>query len=178
MEIDASGLPVYNITDNVNAAISTAADLVRNTPPYNLNGSGWVLGIWDGGGLRATHQEFGGRVTVKDGALPIDHATHVGGTISAADVGTDRHPRTDVHALHRSPGGLVECIPVGNRDIGIRSSDRHHLPGCLGNHHPVKPAHPCVEWVTGSLPTIPFDRTLNARSAEDRPCSEALALGG
>jgi len=29
------------------------------------------------------HQEFGGRITVKDGAAALDHATHVGGTIAA-----------------------------------------------------------------------------------------------
>ncbi len=73
-------------TENVNAAISTGANLIRNTPPYDLNGAGWTVGIWDGGALRATHQEFGGRVTVRDGASMIDHATHVGGTIGAAGV--------------------------------------------------------------------------------------------
>ena len=72
----------YLITENVNAAISTGANLLW-TSPYSLSGSGVTIGLWDGGSARPTHQEFGGRVTVKDGAATIDHATHVGGTLIA-----------------------------------------------------------------------------------------------
>lgn len=71
------GLPVYFITHNVNAAISTAADLIRNTAPYNVNGGGLTAGIWDGGAVLSTHQEFGGRVNVMDGAASHYHSTHV-----------------------------------------------------------------------------------------------------
>lgn len=78
--------PVYYITTNVNAAISTAANLVRNTAPYSVNGLNYTVGVWDGGGIRTSHQEFGGRVTIMDGASIADHATHVGGTIGAAGV--------------------------------------------------------------------------------------------
>lgn len=77
--------PVYFTTDNVNAAISTGANLLRNSP-YSLSGSGITIGMWDGGSGRASHQEFGGRLVVKDGATPINHATHVGGTLAATGV--------------------------------------------------------------------------------------------
>ena len=77
--------PVYFTTENANAAISTGANLLR-TSPYSLSGAGLTIGIWDGGSARTTHQEFGGRVTVKDGAASIDHATHVGGTLIASGV--------------------------------------------------------------------------------------------
>ncbi len=83
--VDENGQPVYFITHNVNAAISTAANLLQASP-YSLNGSGLTLGLWDGGSARATHQEFGGRITVKDGAASADHATHVAGTMIAAGV--------------------------------------------------------------------------------------------
>ncbi|MHC4418774.1 MAG: hypothetical protein ACYSU6_09345, partial [Planctomycetota bacterium] len=73
-------------TCNVNAAISVGADLIRNTPPYNLNGAGLTVGIWDGGAARATHQELLGRVAVLDGASSHSHSTHVAGTIGAAGV--------------------------------------------------------------------------------------------
>jgi subtilisin family serine protease len=78
------GRPVYFTTHNVNAAISTGANLLQQAP-YNLTGAGLTLGIWDGGSVRTTHQEFsaGGRVTSGDGAAVIDHATHVAGTIGA-----------------------------------------------------------------------------------------------
>ncbi len=75
--------PIYATTQNVNAAISTGANLLPALP-YAVNGAGFTVGVWDGGSVRATHQEFGGRVTVKDGAATIDHSTHVGGTIAAA----------------------------------------------------------------------------------------------
>ena len=83
-----NGKPVYYITLNYNAAISTAADLVRNTSPYNLNGSNLIVGVWDGGSVLSTHREFDGRVTVKDGAASDQHSTHVGGTIGAKGVTT------------------------------------------------------------------------------------------
>ena len=73
-------------TMNVNAAISTAANLIRNTAPYSVNGAEKTVGVWDGGAVRSTHQELTGRVTVMDGSAVIDHATHVGGTIGAAGV--------------------------------------------------------------------------------------------
>jgi hypothetical protein len=82
MGIEGDRVYVY-ATCNSNAAISIAADQIRNTSPYNLSGAGLTIGIWDGGSVRTTHQEFGLRVTVMDGASAIDHATHVGGTMAA-----------------------------------------------------------------------------------------------
>ncbi|MEO0054424.1 MAG: hypothetical protein RLZZ50_371, partial [Verrucomicrobiota bacterium] len=81
------GRPVYFTTHNLNAAISTGARALQASP-YGLVGSGVTVGVWDGGSARSTHQEFatGARVTVKDGAASIDHATHVAGTIGAAGV--------------------------------------------------------------------------------------------
>lgn len=77
--------PVYFTTQNANAAISTGANLLR-VSPYSLLGSGVTIGMWDGGSGRATHQEFGSRMVVKDGSASIDHATHVGGTMIATGV--------------------------------------------------------------------------------------------
>lgn len=83
--LDDSGEVLYFITHNVNAAISTAADVLRTQ--YGLNGSGLVIGMWDGGAGRSTHREFAtGRMVIKDGSTPIDHATHVGGTMIASGV--------------------------------------------------------------------------------------------
>jgi len=81
-----NGLVYMYITNNANAAISSAANLVRNTAPYNLNGSGWTLGLWDGGAARGTHQELTGRTTIMDGGSYADHATHVAGTLGASGV--------------------------------------------------------------------------------------------
>ncbi len=84
--VGVDGKPLYLETHNVNAAISTGANIL-NAVPNNLNGSGVIIGMWDGGGGRTTHQEFsGGRMTILDGASAVDHATHVGGTMIAAGV--------------------------------------------------------------------------------------------
>ncbi len=77
--------PLYFITQNANAAISTGANLLR-AMPFVLDGSGWTVGVWDGGAVRATHRELTGRVRIMDGAPVDDHATHVAGTIGASGV--------------------------------------------------------------------------------------------
>lgn len=49
----------------------------------NVTGSGMTAGIWDGGKVRNTHQEFGGsKITLGDDASALStHATHVTGTV-------------------------------------------------------------------------------------------------
>jgi hypothetical protein len=80
--------PIYRKTLNVNAAISSAANLL-SPAPYNLDGMGVRVGIWDEARVRSTHQELAGRVAIMDPSTSItdsDHATHVGGTIGATGV--------------------------------------------------------------------------------------------
>jgi len=89
--------PVYRTTHNANAAISTAANLTRTA--YSLDGSGVMIGVWDGGSARASHQEFGGRVVVKDGATSVDHATHVAGTLAATGVVSNARGMSPVAAI-------------------------------------------------------------------------------
>lgn len=83
-----NGRPVYRATDNLTAQRSIHIDKVRASANlgYALDGAGVTVGVWDGGAVRATHQEFGGRVVVIDGASLSSHATHVGGTIGASGV--------------------------------------------------------------------------------------------
>jgi len=78
--------PVYFITHNTNAAITTGANLLQQSP-YSLNGSDIVIGMWDGGAGRSTHREFAtNRMVIMDGSAPDNHATHVGGTLAALGV--------------------------------------------------------------------------------------------
>ncbi|MBL9130460.1 MAG: S8 family serine peptidase, partial [Verrucomicrobiaceae bacterium] len=90
MRIDTNGTPLYATTTNANARISTGVTQTQNVSPYNtggaLTGSIFRVGVWDGGSIRTTHQEFGSRASVMDGSANDDHATHVGGTIGAAGV--------------------------------------------------------------------------------------------
>lgn len=77
---------------NLNAAKTVSTNKVwpAGILGLNLTGSGTTLAVWDGGKVRATHQEFGGRVTQKDGATSLNaHATHVAGTMIASGVDPD-----------------------------------------------------------------------------------------
>ncbi len=72
------------VNDGVRAA--TQADLV-GLPPEVLDGSGVVVMLFDGGAA-AGHPDFGGRLTVRDGDAPTNHATHVAGTIGGSGAGS------------------------------------------------------------------------------------------
>ncbi|MFT7824334.1 MAG: S8 family serine peptidase [Sulfurimonas sp.] len=80
-----NGIPFYYITENADAATTTRSELLWNTP-FSVTGSGYTkLGEWDGGAVRASHDELTGRVTQEDGATTIsDHSTHVAGTLIAS----------------------------------------------------------------------------------------------
>jgi subtilisin family serine protease len=76
-------------TFNVNAADTTNTDQIQpgGILGLNLTGAGLTVGVWDGGAVRGSHQEFAGRVVSGDGAPNLsDHATHVAGTVGASGV--------------------------------------------------------------------------------------------
>ncbi len=81
-----NGRPIYYSTKNLNAAISTAANRVRNTTPFGANGFGVVVGVWDGGSVLTTHREFESRAQNINGVESASHATHVAGTIGAVGI--------------------------------------------------------------------------------------------
>lgn len=112
-------------TCNLNAAISTAADQIRGLSPYNLNGEGLSIGVWDGASIRATHQEFGTRVTVRDAVASAGHATHVGGTIGAAGVASA--------ALGMAPNLAIDSYDWTNdvAEMTSRAMARAGEPGTL-----------------------------------------------
>lgn len=84
--LDEAGNVLYLVTHNDMAAISTGADILHQAA-YTLSGTNLVVGMWDGGAGRSTHREFEGtRLVIRDGAAPIAHATHVGGTLAAAGI--------------------------------------------------------------------------------------------
>ena len=88
MRLDEQGNPLYYTTNNVQAAISTRTNLLYASP-YNVTGSNMIVGEWDGGAVRLTHEQLSGRVTQVDGATSIsDHATHVAGTLIGDGTGS------------------------------------------------------------------------------------------
>lgn len=90
--LSPKGKPMYYTTLNLNAArtISTAALWEGGGSGLDLSGSGIVLGMWDAGLVRTTHDEFLGRARIiNNGAEVDDHATHVAGTMGATGVKND-----------------------------------------------------------------------------------------
>lgn len=137
--IDENGQLLYRTTHNVNAAISTAANLIQ-AAPYGLNGNNILVGVWDAGVVRPTHQEMTNRVTVKNGATNADHATHVGGTIIASGVtatakGMATAARIDSYDWDNDFSEMVSAgaasatntnkVLVSNHSYGFRSGWRH-----------------------------------------------------
>ncbi len=127
--------PLYYGTLNAIAAISTGADAIRQAP-YLAQGLGGTVGVWDAGSIRATHQEFGGRVTIRDGAANHYHSTHVGGTIGATGIVAgargmapqvliDSYDWTDDLAEMTSRGAAASSetgkIYVSNHSYGMQS---------------------------------------------------------
>lgn len=83
-----SGAPLYFTTYNSGAAAGTNTNKL-NSPAgiFNLDGQNMRAYEWDGGGVRLSHREFGGRVTQGDSPMGLnDHATHVAGTMVASGV--------------------------------------------------------------------------------------------
>ena len=74
-------LPPLSVVNDNNRAL-TQAGIVQEAP-YELDGSGVSVMVYDGGTVHNSHPDFGGRVTV--GATQYDnphaHATHVAGTV-------------------------------------------------------------------------------------------------
>lgn len=87
MRLTPEGLPIYYVTDNVNAARSTRANHLNTggSLGLSLDGQGMTARVWDGGNVRTNHNSFGGRVFAVDltGTETVLHATHVTGTIVA-----------------------------------------------------------------------------------------------
>lgn len=87
--ISEDGVPMYYKTDNSNSAktISTNKVYPGGGAGLSLDGTGMTAREWDGGGVRLTHNEYGGRVVQGDSPSGTHwHATHVAGTIMAAGV--------------------------------------------------------------------------------------------
>lgn len=87
--LSTTGMPVYRRTVTTNATISINARKLHSAP-FDLQGDGMILGIWDYGSARATHQEFNQtgspRAFVKDGAAVAAHSTSITGVAIAGGI--------------------------------------------------------------------------------------------
>ncbi|GAB4317755.1 MAG: hypothetical protein Kow0074_06540 [Candidatus Zixiibacteriota bacterium] len=60
--------------------VNTAAEVVQQAP-YSLDGSGAMVGEWDGGRADWNHPDFAGRIYSGDQSGISGHATHVAGSV-------------------------------------------------------------------------------------------------
>ncbi|WP_207494854.1 S8 family serine peptidase [Aridibaculum aurantiacum] len=86
--IDAQGNPVYINTKNVESCDMIGANQLHpgGSVGANIDGTGMVAGIWDGGQVRSTHELLAGKVTMQAGQTlnstkGNNHMTHVSGTM-------------------------------------------------------------------------------------------------
>ena len=87
--VSEDGVLHYYQTTNEDAATTISTDHVYPgaSAGLSLTGNGFEPREWDGGGVRQSHQEYGGRTTNGDGVSGTHyHSTHVAGTIMAAGV--------------------------------------------------------------------------------------------
>lgn len=83
------GTLLYLSTFNDASAVTINTNNVHSGGDRNLDldGSDFTMGIWDGGLVRLSHQEFTGRITQLDNpSNNSSHATHVSGTMIAAGI--------------------------------------------------------------------------------------------
>ncbi|GAB3706225.1 hypothetical protein GCM10027592_39490 [Spirosoma flavus] len=101
-EIDPFGQPIYYTSHNTEAARGTHTLALhgQGSLPIALSGNSPVmagrLGLWDGGRVLTTHQEFAtsagstARIVHKNSSsIPNDHATHLAGTLIAQGINPD-----------------------------------------------------------------------------------------
>lgn len=92
MDVLPNGEIIYAKTDNAGSAITSRANRLYSGGSLGLNiqGQNMTAGVWDGGNIRYTHQEFMvngvSKVQAMDGNSFAEHATHVGGTIAAQGI--------------------------------------------------------------------------------------------
>ncbi|HLF64259.1 MAG TPA: S8 family serine peptidase [Saprospiraceae bacterium] len=100
--LDSRGNPIYIGTHNNDAATMTHTTTLRNNT--GVQGQDMIIGEWDEGYARTTHQDLTGRVTIKDsGGSIASHSTHVGGTLIGrppADEGDDSKGMAPYANLH------------------------------------------------------------------------------
>jgi len=111
-----AGQPIFYKTDNLGAAMTTRANELWTGGSVGvvIEGEGYdKVGIWDGGRVRNTHQEFNqtgtSRVILSDNASSMSaHATHVSGTIIAGGVNSNAHGMAPLAQLKTHDWNSVE----------------------------------------------------------------------
>lgn len=136
VNVTDDGHPIYLTDWNVNAGISSRANQLHNggAMGLNLEGQNMQMRIWEINRVRLTHTLFGGRVTNGDtGGSQSDHASHVTGTILAAQNATNttkgmapqataktfNYTNDEAEALAEAQAGML----LSNHSYGVPLTD-------------------------------------------------------
>ncbi len=126
------------ITNAVSTNMSSANAAAVGGAPYNLDGTDQVVGVWDGGTARDTHQDFQNapspslinngtrRVRRMNTNSAAQHPTHVTGTIVGDGTG-------NANARGYAPRALALSYNWSNVDTGRRNA-RHDYNHVSDNH--------------------------------------------
>ncbi len=122
--------PMEDLNDS-NRALTQANDV--QSAPYELDGSDVTVLVYDGGTARATHDDFGGRLTVHDSSGLSYHATHVAGTIGGDGASSDGQYRgmapgvtMESYGLQVSGGGIFLYTNPGDIEDDYDEAIRVH----------------------------------------------------
>lgn len=114
-------LPRFD-TLNAGARDNTNVDTVNSSPDYGLDGNGVSVMVYDGGCALGPHDDFGGRLTARDGSGLSDHGTHVAGTIGgdgslSGGLHRGMAPGVTMESYGFQPGGGGEILYADPGDI-------------------------------------------------------------
>ncbi|MBN2448340.1 MAG: S8 family serine peptidase [Phycisphaerae bacterium] len=126
-------LPPMDVTNDSNRTITQAN--TAQAAPYSLYGDGVTVLVYDGGTVRSTHADFGGRVTVHDSSGMADHATHVAGTIGgdgSSSMGSSRGmaPGVTLHSYGFEYDGSGTFLYTNPGDIESDYNQAINTYGC------------------------------------------------
>lgn len=102
---------------NADSRAMANADAIT-AAPYGLDGSGVLVGHWDGGSVSSGHADFQQRVTNLENQGVSDHATHTAGTILGAGV-------RDSAARGFAPGATMIAYDFYGDPGGERRAAKH-----------------------------------------------------
>lgn len=123
------GIPLVYATDNLNAAKTISTNKVWSGGGFgfSLSGTGQILHIWDGGGVRLTHQELTGRVSQIDVPDALNfHATHVAGTMIATGVNSNARGMSNQATLRAFDFNNDESEMISEAASGARVSNHSY----------------------------------------------------
>lgn len=119
-------LPQFSTMNTQNRQLTQVNDVVGSS--LNLTGAGVTAFVYDGGRVRASHNDFGGRATVIDGSNQSNHATHVAGTVGGDGPNRGMAPEvTIVSAGFQSDGsGIFLYTNPGDFEADYSNAFNNH----------------------------------------------------